>query len=50
MIGDREAGIEESYGETFSWTLKDDGFDRLSRMRLTEHDKISKLKVNFSFV
>lgn len=50
MIGDREAGIAETYGETFSWTLEDDGFDRLARMRPAADDEISKSKVDSSFV
>jgi len=50
MIGDREAGIAETYGETFSWTLDDDGFERLARMRLPEHDEMRNSNVNSSFV
>jgi hypothetical protein len=49
-IDDREAGIEETYGETFSWTLEDEGFDRLARMRLTENHEINESKVDSSFV
>jgi hypothetical protein len=50
MIGDREAGIAEAYGNTFSWALEEEGFDRLVRMPFTEHGESSKSKVDSSFV
>ena len=50
MIGDREAGITETYGDTFSWTLEDDEFNLLARMSFTETKDSSKSKVNSSFV
>jgi hypothetical protein len=50
MIDDREADIAETYGDTFSWTLEDDGFDRLAKMRPAERDQMRKSKDNSSFV
>lgn len=50
VIGDREAGIGEAYGETFSWALEDDGFDRLGRLRPASNEERSNPKANASFV
>jgi hypothetical protein len=50
MIGDREADITETYGDTFSWMLEDDESNLLARMSFTETKDSSKSKVNSSFV
>ena len=50
IIGDREADIAETYGDTFSWALEDDGFDRMVRMRAARRDEMRRSKDDSSFV